>query len=356
MDAQTEFDTTRGELFTDSYLAPVGQGCVRRAKLVDTGNLPGCSFLTSYASPEGEVSEFERNSMGRPGRWAQAGRAFKSFVGAGGLQFWTSRALRGFSMIDIHCHALPEVDDGAESFEIAVAMCRMAAADGITHLVATPHYNYTYPFQPEVNRAKLADLQSAVGAEPELLLGCDFHLSYDNIRQLIENRSNFTLNSTSYVLVEFGDHFIPKQLDRVFSEIEMAGLRPILTHPERNPVFQHNPELLYHWVTRGCLVQVTAISYMGALGPKVERLTEDWLKRNLIHFFASDAHDLERRQPILSPCYKKLAATKGEELADLLLRKNPEAAINGRPLGPGLEPRGPEAIKRKRGWLSFFKR
>lgn len=258
-------------------------------------------------------------------------------------------------MVDIHCHPLSEVDDGARTFEVSVDMCRMAAADGITHLVATPHCNYKYKFRPEINRARVAEVQAAIGEKPKLLLGCDFHLSYENIRQLLDHREDFTINGTSYVLVEFGDQFIPEQIDRVFYEIECAGLTPILTHPERNAVFHRKPELLYHWATRGCLVQVTAKSFTGGFGSRAQHFSELWLDQNLIHFFASDAHDLKYRPPILSECYKKLAASKGEDLADLLLNKNPEAVINGRPLPPGLQPIAPGQSKRKRGWFSFLR-
>ncbi len=257
-------------------------------------------------------------------------------------------------MIDIHCHPLPEVDDGAKTFEEAVAMCQMAAADGITHMVATPHCNYHYAFSPEINESKRAELQKAVGESPKLLLGCDFHLSYENIRRLIENRTPFTINRTHYVLVEFGDQFIPDQIDRVFYEIECAGLTPILTHPERHPIFQDKPELLYRWVTRGCLCQVTAQSYTGHFRRGPQRLSEMWLAQNLIHFFASDAHDLKRRPPVLSECYRKVSETRGEEVAELLLSKNPEAVINGRPLPPGPEPVDPASVKPKRRWFSFL--
>jgi protein-tyrosine phosphatase len=259
------------------------------------------------------------------------------------------------NMIDIHCHPLHATDDGPKTFEVAVEMCRMAAADGVTDLVATPHCNYEYPFHPEENRAKLAELQAEVGNTPNLLLGCDFHLSYENIRHLIENRAEFTINHSSYVLVEFDEYFVPEQMDHVFYELQVAGLTPIVTHPERNPVCCRKPEVLYHWVTRNCLVQVTAQSYTGGFGRAAQRFAEKLLDQNLIHFFASDAHDTRYRPPVLSRCYQKLAAARGKAVADLLLNRNPEAVVKGLPLPPGPPPLGPDTVKKKRSWFSFFR-
>jgi len=258
-------------------------------------------------------------------------------------------------VIDIHCHPLPAIDDGAESLEESVAMLRMAAEDGITHTVATPHSNYRYTFEPELNRQRAAEVQAAVGDAPKLLLGCDFHLSYENVQHLLDNRAQVTINGSSYVLVEFAEYFIPRQFQQVIYDIQIAGLTPIVTHPERNAVFQRHPDLVYDWVTRGCLIQLTAQSYIGSFGSKAQSLAERWLGENLVHFFATDAHDTKRRPPLLSPCYEKVAATCGAETADRLLIRNPEAVINDMPL-----PKGPEPLKSRRGqksgWLSFFTR
>jgi len=256
-------------------------------------------------------------------------------------------------MIDIHCHPLPGVDDGAKTMDEAAEMCRMAASDGITHIVATPHCNYDYPFRPDVNQQKLRELQAAVGQEPKLLLGCDFHLSYDNIREVIADRGSFTVNRTRYLLVEFEDQFIPENMDHVFYDLQVAGLVPILTHPERNAVLQRKPEMVYQWVTRGCLVQVTAQSLTGRFGSTAARLSEMWLARNLVHFFASDAHDTRRRPPLLSMCYDRVAALKGKSEADRLLRRNPAAVIEDKQLPLGPEPLAPEPTKR---WFSWLRR
>ena len=257
-------------------------------------------------------------------------------------------------MIDIHCHPLPETDDGATSFEEALEMCRMAAADGTTHLVATPHSNYRYDFKPEANEEKLRKLQEAVGGQPKLMLGCDFHLSYDNIQQVVKDRGSFTINRTRYLLVELDDVFVPENMEPVFYDLQVARLVPILTHPERNPVLQRKPELVYEWVLRGCLVQITAKSYTGGFGRHAQELSEMWLERNLVHFFASDAHDTKHRPPLLSACHHKLAAARGEKEADRIMKANPKAVIEDKPLPPAPQPVAP--AQRKKGLLSMFRR
>jgi protein-tyrosine phosphatase len=258
------------------------------------------------------------------------------------------------NMIDIHCHPLPGVDDGARSLDMAVAMCRIAANDGVTHLVATPHSNYTYAFDVGLNRQLLAQLQEAVGDKPQLLLGCDFHLSFDNIQECVKNSKDFTINQSSYLLVELPDQFHPEHLGRVYYEIQVAGINPIITHPERNSLLQRKPELIHDWISMGCLVQVTAQSYTGGFGSKARKLSERLLDEGAVHFFASDAHDVQRRPPLLSRCYRKVAKMKGEEIADLLLQKNPEAVINGRPLPPQPDWAEVRSGQGKRRWFSFL--
>lgn len=260
-------------------------------------------------------------------------------------------------MIDIHCHPLAGVDDGPEAFETSVAMGQMAAGDGTTHLVATPHCNYHYPFNVEVNQAKIAELQAALGDVPKLLMGCDFHLSYENIQQLMDGDGRrFTINQNGYLLVELDEHFVPQQFDQVFYDLQVAGFIPIVTHPERNPVFARKPELLWSWVARGCLVQVTAQSYTGGFGQAAQHLAEVWLEHNLVHFFASDAHDDEHRPPLLSPGYDKVARKLGKAAADRLFVQNQEAVLQGRALAPGPEPLEFRQASPKRSWLSLFRR
>ena len=237
---------------------------------------------------------------------------------------------------------------------MAVEMCRAAADDGVTHLVATPHSNYSYTFDPDLNRQLLTELQEIVGEKPKLLLGCDFHLSYDNIQICAQNSKDFTINQTSYLLVELPDQFIPDHITRVYYDIQVAGLKPIITHPERNALLQRKPELVEQWVSIGCLVQVTAQSYTGGFGSRARRFSEQLLDAGLVHFFASDAHDVKRRPPLLSHCYRKVAKEKGEAIADLLLKQNPEAVINGLPMPPQPDWTDGDGVGKKRRWFSFL--
>jgi len=156
-------------------------------------------------------------------------------------------------------------------------------------------------------------------------------------------------------LVELPDQFIPDHISRVYYDIQVAGLKPIVTHPERNALIQRKPELVEQWVSIGCLVQVTAQSTR-RVWFKARKFSEKLLNEGLVHFFASDAHDVKRRPPILSECYEKLAKERGEEFANLVMRQNPEAVINGLPMPPQPDWTGTneDAGVRKRSWYSFL--
>ncbi len=119
-------------------------------------------------------------------------------------------------MFDIHCHILPEVDDGPKSWEVAIEMCRMASADGITHMVATPHANDRYTYDRNYLRGILLQLQARVGASPQLSLGCDFHLSFENLERALEQPHDYTIGDTNYLLVELSNFSVPIQVSDCF--------------------------------------------------------------------------------------------------------------------------------------------
>ena len=254
-------------------------------------------------------------------------------------------------MVDIHCHILPALDDGAVEESVAREMAAMAAADGVTHIVATPHSNYRYEFDLEVNRRKRDELQSAVGDKPKLLLGCDFHLSYENLEDARRRPQRYSINGGPYLLVEFADISIPPNMDQVFFDLQSHKLIPIITHPERNPILSEKPEQIKKWIEGGCLVQVTAGSFLGRFGKRAEHSAWQLLRHDMVHFIASDAHNTTSRPPLLSEARRAIAAERGEPVGLALADVNPLAAINGKPLAWRPEPRE----VRPRKWYSFHR-
>src|SRR5207249_10661478 len=166
-------------------------------------------------------------------------------------------------VFDIHCHIMPEVDDGPKSWDIAVEMCRMAAVDWITHTVATPHANNRYSYDRDYLKEVLSQLQARAGTSPQLTLGCDFHLSYENLESVLDQPHSYTIGETNYLLVELSNYGVPIQIADCFMRLGNRGLTPILTHPERNPILQQTPQRVLEWVEQGCLVQVTASALTG---------------------------------------------------------------------------------------------
>ncbi|PYX34063.1 MAG: exopolysaccharide biosynthesis protein [Acidobacteria bacterium] len=235
-------------------------------------------------------------------------------------------------MFDIHCHILPEVDDGPKSWDTAVEMCRMAAADGITHMVATPHANNRYNYDREYLRDVLAQLRGRIGAAPEFTLGCDFHLSYENLERVLEQPHLYTIGETNYLLVELSNYGVPIQIADCFMRLGDRGLTPILTHPERNPILQQTPQRVLEWVEQGCLVQVTASALTGFWGERPEIVARWLLDRSAVHFLATDAHDTKRRVPILSQGRDIAVRIVGTEYAHALVESNPAAVVAGQPI------------------------
>ncbi|MGA3295349.1 MAG: CpsB/CapC family capsule biosynthesis tyrosine phosphatase [Candidatus Acidiferrales bacterium] len=236
------------------------------------------------------------------------------------------------TMVDIHCHILPGLDDGAESFEVACAMAEMAIEDGITHVIGTPHASADHQFLPELVRERRDELQARFEGRLVLATGCDFHLSFENLQDIRQNPERFTLNQESYLLVEFADYSIPPSLDQALHELQLAGLRPIVTHPERNPLIRAQPDRLFRWRRQGCYVQVTAQSLLGKFGKAAQEAAEMWLDAGAVHFLASDAHNVTSRPLRLKECFDYVASTRGEDVAQALLIANPMAAFEGSPL------------------------
>jgi protein-tyrosine phosphatase len=244
-------------------------------------------------------------------------------------------------MIDIHHHLLPGLDDGATDMDTSVAMARLAVADGITHVVCTPHANDIYPFDPAFNRERLAALRARLAGEQiplTLGLGCDLHLSYENIQAARTDPARFSINGGSYLLVELPDYGLSPYLTETFYELQLANLAPILTHPERNRTLQAGPTRMIPWLRGGLLLQVTADSVLGHMGKHAESLAHRLLADRWVHFLATDAHSARVRPPRMREAHALVAKKYGSGYADLICFRNPAAAFHGEPLPPQEEP------------------
>jgi protein-tyrosine phosphatase len=256
-------------------------------------------------------------------------------------------------MVDLHCHILPGLDDGAKTIEDSMAMAEDAIADGITHVVATPHASADFSFDFQKVRAALQELSGKLEGRLTLASGCDFHLNHENLIAIRKDPQPFCVNQKDYLLVEFNDFSIPPSMDQTLHELRLAGLHPVVTHPERNGILRTHPERIQKWIGQGCYVQITAGSLEGVFGPGPQGCAWSWLASGLVHFIASDAHNTTRRPLKLKFAYQAVAAKMGEAKARALLIDNPLAAFEGRPL-PYLPEIVPIQEQRKRKRFLFF--
>lgn len=256
-------------------------------------------------------------------------------------------------MIDLHCHILPGLDDGPKTIEESEEMAQAAIADGITHLVATPHSSTEYFFDYPKVRALCKELQARVGERLTLATGCDFHLNPDNVESLRAQALRFCINQKDYLLVEFNEIAIPPVVDQSLHEMQLAGVRPIITHPERNRLLRLRPERLANWVRLGCYGQVTGGALTGRFGPSAKKDAMRWIGSGLIHFVASDAHNTASRPPQLRPAYEVVEKEFGKEKALALFIDNPRAAFEGRDL-PHVPELEDERVQPPRKRFLFF--
>lgn len=256
-------------------------------------------------------------------------------------------------MVDIHSHILWQLDDGSRSFDESVAMLRAAEMAGTTDIVATPHANPHYRFDPACVAERIQALRDVPDLKIRIHQGCDFHLMYENIVDALANPSKYSINGGPYILAELPDFNVPPSLDTALERLVAADLVPVITHPERNPVICKNIDRLARWVDLGCLVQVTGGSLTGLFGRSAKRAADELFRRRLVHVIASDAHDLNVRHPRLDDARAAVASGYGEALAQRLFEEIPGAIIAGRPVDTYIDDR---EQPRNRRWWPFASR
>ena len=236
-------------------------------------------------------------------------------------------------MIDIHAHILPSLDDGPETIEESIEICKVAASDGIKKIVATPHSKDGVYETKSVEIIKAVDTlntQLLVNQiDIDILPGAEIHIS-EGLVESIKNGDVLTINNGGkFILFELPFVFIPPGTDKFIFNLKSNGIIPIIAHAERIAAFQRKPELVDQLVKIGARVQVNAHG-LTKRANRGERKCAEWLLKNrLVHFIASDTHSLRGRPPILSEAVECASCIVGEEEALALVCRNPELIING---------------------------
>lgn len=224
-------------------------------------------------------------------------------------------------MLDIHSHILYDVDDGSTSIEESLKLLKKAQSEGISVIFATPHKDPQYQPSKELILDRVKELNSMCqdnGLEIQVLPGQEVRL-YDNIVDDYKNNKLITLNNAGrHLLVEFPSSHVPKYATRLFYELLLAGVQPILVHPERNSEIISNPQLLFNIVETGVLTQITAGSITGKFGRKAKKLSHLFMAHNLVTFIASDAHHIKTRDFHMRSAYKKISKKYGRDYATQL--------------------------------------
>jgi protein-tyrosine phosphatase len=244
-------------------------------------------------------------------------------------------------VVDLHAHVLHGLDDGPASLEQSLAMLRMAASAGTEEIVATPHFSRKHPWRPALVQRRWEELQHLAGDAICVRKGCEVELAPEAVSRVLAAPQGFTLAGTRYLLVEIPDDLHPDQAEPLLGELQAAGLRVILAHPEMHPALVRERRRIRRWVEQGILVQANASSFLGLSGAAAGRSANRWLKQGLVHFIASNGHDLQYRPPRLDAAHLVLAGDYPVELLDRIFERHPQAVLRNEPLPAGpVEVRG----------------
>lgn len=235
-------------------------------------------------------------------------------------------------MIDLHCHILPGVDDGAQTLEDSLAMAEVAVANGITHILCTPHHNNGRFENPKYEVMKhVSKLQEELDKRDiplTLFEGQEVRLTGETIPDLLADRLLTVDSEDKYLLIEFPSSDVPSFSEKVIFELVSKGITPIIVHPERNAVFLKDSNLLLPFLEMGCLAQLTAPSYLGVFGKKIKKMAKYMLKNNMVHMVATDAHNINKRTFLLKQAYDEIEKDFGKQKV-VLLKQVSRCLING---------------------------
>lgn len=238
-------------------------------------------------------------------------------------------------MIDLHCHILPDMDDGPETLEESVLMVQAALEDGIDTIVATPHFtdfkgiDTFLKSRDEKIDALLTDL-SVGGMNVNIAKGSEVYIDMD----LFDTKriERLALNGSRYILTELPMMVFPLYTEEFLYRLQLLGFVPIIAHPERNAEIVRKPELLYRLIDLGSLAQINTGSITGLFGHAAQNCAKKILKSKMAHMIATDAHSNGRRKPAMRDCIKTLNSWIGQREANKIVKLVPEAIFANRAL------------------------
>lgn len=231
-------------------------------------------------------------------------------------------------MIDLHCHILPGIDDGAENIEASIAMVKKALSQGITHILCTPHQNngeYVNPKSEVISEVSCLQAELDRRNLPLTLLeGQEVHITGELIQEIKKDRILFTDLGDTYLLLEFPTMDIPAYTEEIFFELRNMGKVPVIVHPERNAKFREDPDRLLPFLEMGCLAQLTAPSIVGIFGKSIQKTAREMVDRNMVQMVASDAHGINKRTFYMKEAYERIGDKKSK-----LMQQVAKDLING---------------------------
>lgn len=231
-------------------------------------------------------------------------------------------------MIDLHCHILPNVDDGAEDIEASIAMAKKAVEQGITHIVCTPHHNNgRYQNSKATVITAVALLQEELNRRNcnlTLLEGQEVHVTGELLQAIDNDQILFTDLTDTYLLIELPTMDVPIYTEQLFFELRARGKVPVIVHPERNTKFREDPNRLIPYLEMGCLTQLTAPSIIGSFGKSIQKTAKEMVKHNLVQMVASDAHGVNIRSFYLKEAYELIGKEKAQ-----LMQQVAKDLVNG---------------------------
>lgn len=235
-------------------------------------------------------------------------------------------------MIDLHCHLLPGVDDGARTLEDSLAMAQQAVSEGISHILVTPHHKngkYLNPKKAVVEAT--AALQEEIdqrGIGLTLFPGQELRINGEILEDIEKGEILFIDDEEHYLLIEFPTMSIPHYAESLFYKLRQKGITPVIVHPERNQAIIDDPNILLPFIERGALAQVTASSYMGVFGKDIANVSNQLIEANLVHILASDAHNTRGRGFHFQEAFAKLETEFGSDKAGYF-KQNAKNLFNG---------------------------